>query len=157
MKAILACDKNGGMGFNNSMPWPTQPTDLARFKKLTTNTTILMGRKTWESTDMPKPLPNRNNLVVSSQELDVPDNVLHLKNLNNLPRYKVDWCIGGANLITSLLSEFEEIHISKLFKEYECDSFLNLDLLPTHFKLHKSTLCLTHYYEILRPRNASGS
>ena len=41
------------------------PADLKRFKALTTGHTIIMGRKTFES--LPHALPNRRNMVLSSQ------------------------------------------------------------------------------------------
>ena len=41
------------------------PADLKRFKALTTGHTIIMGRKTFES--LPHALPNRRNIVLSSQ------------------------------------------------------------------------------------------
>ena len=41
------------------------PADLKRFKSLTTRHTIIMGRKTFES--LPHALPNRRNIVLSSQ------------------------------------------------------------------------------------------
>ena len=41
------------------------PADLKRFKALTTGHTIIMGRKTFES--LPHALPNRRNVVLSSQ------------------------------------------------------------------------------------------
>ena len=47
------------------MPWHL-PEDMRRFKELTVSHPVIMGRKTWESLS-PKyrPLPNRDNIVVS--------------------------------------------------------------------------------------------
>ncbi|HLF54156.1 MAG TPA: dihydrofolate reductase, partial [Candidatus Nanoarchaeia archaeon] len=60
---IAAMAKNRVIGKDNKLPWSI-PDDLKNFKKLTTGNTIIMGRKTFES--IGKPLPNRNNIVVSS-------------------------------------------------------------------------------------------
>ena len=70
MKLILACDLNGGIGYKNKLPWYI-PLDLKRFKNLTQNGVVVMGRKTWESLPK-KPLPKRVNVVVSKtlQPLD---------------------------------------------------------------------------------------
>ena len=46
------------------------PADLKRFKALTTGHTIIMGRKTFES--LPHALPNRRNIVLSSQPKVTP-------------------------------------------------------------------------------------
>ena len=60
---IAALSKNLVIGQNNTIPWKI-PSDLRRFKELTTGNTIIMGRKTFES--LSKPLPNRDNFVISN-------------------------------------------------------------------------------------------
>ena len=60
---IWAQDKNGGIGKDGKLPWHI-PEDLKNFKSLTLNSTIIMGRKTWESLPI-QPLPQRNNIVLS--------------------------------------------------------------------------------------------
>lgn len=153
MKAILACEKNGGIGFEGSMPWPKQEKDLARFKELTLNTTVLMGRGTWESTGMPKPLPNRKNIVVSSSSLFVKapeEGVTVIDNTNpeTIASLGVDWVIGGAKLIEDVWDQIDEFHLSRLRHEYECDTFLNLTRLQNDFRLSRDQICLTHNYQI---------
>ena len=49
MKLIIACDPKGGIGYNGKLPWTNLQGDLPRFKALTSNQVVLMGRKTWES------------------------------------------------------------------------------------------------------------
>lgn len=62
---IAAVDKRMAIGFQNKLLF-WLPNDLKRFKTLTTNNTIVMGRKTFES--LPKGvLPNRRNIVLSTQ------------------------------------------------------------------------------------------
>lgn len=148
MKAILACDRIGGIGYNGAMPWPKQPADLARFKELTLGKTIVMGRGTWESTGMPKPLPKRTNIVASQSDLSLPANVVQCKTTEELMLHNVDWCIGGAGLFNSLFDQIDEIHLSHLRKEYVCDTRIDLQRIANEFELVRSQLCLTHNYEI---------
>src|SRR6202171_4895790 len=61
---IAAVARNGIIGAGNRLPWHL-PEDLSRFRTLTSGHTVIMGRKTWES--IGKPLPNRQNIVVSRQ------------------------------------------------------------------------------------------
>jgi dihydrofolate reductase len=63
---IFASDKNGLIGLNGELPWHI-PEDLKHFKKVTTNSTVIMGRKTLESLPGNKPLPNRMNMVLTSK------------------------------------------------------------------------------------------
>ena len=64
---IWAQDQNGGIGKDRKLPWHI-PEDLKNFKKLTFNSTIVMGRKTWASLSI-KPLPGRRNVVLSSNSI----------------------------------------------------------------------------------------
>ena len=59
---IAAAAENDALGINNDLPWHL-PDDFKRFKTLTTGHKIIMGRKTLES--FPKPLPNREHVVVT--------------------------------------------------------------------------------------------
>lgn len=152
MKAILACERNGGIGHRGSMPWPKQSKDLARFKELTTGTTVLMGRGTWEATGMPKPLPNRKNIVMTTSQLDLPEGVGFISNINSKLLDEVDWCIGGAHLIGNLWDQIDELHLSHLFAEYECDTTIDLEDLNKDFYCARSQLCMTHTYEIWKRR-----
>ena len=61
---IAAVDRNGGIGKDNDLLCHISA-DLKRFKYLTMGHTMLMGRKTFES--LPHALPNRTNVVLSSQ------------------------------------------------------------------------------------------
>ena len=63
MIIIAAIARNGIIGRDNTLPWRL-PSDLKRFRKLTTGQAIVMGRKTWESLPL-KPLPGRLNIVLT--------------------------------------------------------------------------------------------
>lgn len=65
MIAIVAAIARGGaLGFEGRLPWDI-PEDLKRFKALTWESFLVMGRKTWES--IGRPLPGRTSLVVTSK------------------------------------------------------------------------------------------
>jgi dihydrofolate reductase len=59
---IAAMDSKKGIAKNGQIPWHISE-DLQRVKKLTTNHTIIMGRKTFES--IGHPLPNRENIIIT--------------------------------------------------------------------------------------------
>ena len=53
------------IGNEGKLPWYI-PEDLELFKKITEGNTVLMGRKTYQSLpETKKPLPNRNNIVIT--------------------------------------------------------------------------------------------
>ena len=157
MKAILACEKNGGIGFEGSMPWPKQDKDLQRFKDLTLGSTVLMGRGTWESTGMPKPLPDRKNIVMTTSQIPLPENVGFISSTDSNLLNEVDWVIGGANLIDSVWDQITEFHLTHLLHEYECDTHIDLERLQNDFIRERSVLNLTHKYEIWRRKDGNNS
>lgn len=59
---IVAMAEDRVIGRGNALPWHI-PEDLAKFKELTLNKPIIMGRKTFES--IGRPLPRRTNIVVT--------------------------------------------------------------------------------------------
>ena len=59
---IAALDSHLAIGRGNTLPWSI-PADLKRFKALTRNKPIIMGRKTAES--LGRSLPFRKNIVLS--------------------------------------------------------------------------------------------
>jgi dihydrofolate reductase len=63
---ILNVDESNAIGYSDGRLAHRIKEDLERFKRLTTGCTVLMGRKTFESLNMPNGLPNRLNVVLSS-------------------------------------------------------------------------------------------
>jgi len=59
---IVATSANNVIGVRGELPWRL-PTDLKRFKQLTTGKPIVMGRLTYES--IGRALPDRQNIVIS--------------------------------------------------------------------------------------------
>ena len=66
---IYAVSPEGVIGQDGAIPW-YHPGDFRRFKRVTLGSTVIMGRKTFES--MGKPLPGRRNSVVTSRPMNVP-------------------------------------------------------------------------------------
>lgn len=62
---VAAVAQNGVIGRDGDMPWRL-PTDLKRFKAATLGKPVIMGRKTLEA--IGKPLPGRENIIVSRQD-----------------------------------------------------------------------------------------
>ena len=142
IKAILACDSMGGIGKNGSLPWPHNAKDLANFKRLTDGCTVVMGRCTWES-DMPTPLPNRHNVVVSrDQTLSYPGADLLTENiaehLTEVSKTSTVYVIGGAGLFRDLIDEISILYLTRIEGDYNCDTFLPLEEIKAKFRCMES-------------------
>lgn len=138
IRAILACDNQGGISKDGTMPWPRNAADLAHFKKTTTGAMVVMGRKTWEAADMPSPLPNRTNIVVTrntefqlNEAHVISDNVT--SRLTSLAKSNTVFVIGGATLVNQLMDQIEVFHLTRITGDYNCDTFIDLDALEEHF------------------------
>jgi len=152
MKLILACDPDGGIGYQNRLPWSNIQGDLPRFKRLTDGKTVIMGRNTWDSLPK-KPLPNRTNIVITSRPLEPEHDytdTLRFSELNNWnrPDDVEFWLIGGAKLIEGYWKEIDEIHLTKVYDHYTCDTFIDLLYIEANFTRTWSEVFPDHRYEI---------
>ena len=147
MKAVIACDPKGGIGYENKLPWSNIQGDLPRFKYLTQGQVVVMGRNTWESLPK-KPLLGRLNFIVTSQNLVLPFGAIQVPNLNHFTEYKDAWLIGGSQLINSSWHLIDEVYLTKTLTEYTCDTFIDLSFLETRFTCVSSEKFADHVYEI---------
>ena len=65
MNAIVIVDKNWAIGKNGGL-LVHLPGDLKYYRQKTTGNIIVVGRKTLESFSGGKPLPDRTNIVITS-------------------------------------------------------------------------------------------
>lgn len=147
MKLIVACDKNGGIGYQNKLPWDKINGDLPRFKKLTDGGVIVMGSNTYRSLPM-KPLPNRINFIVTGDIGFYPSCCFTIPNLDYLKGFKNAWIIGGAQLINSSWDLINEVHLTQTFTEYTCDAYIDLVQLQKNFKIVAASGHGDHNYEV---------
>ena len=137
MNAIVVVDQNWAIGRGGDLLF-SLPTDMKRFRALTLNGTVILGRKTLDSFPGGKPLPKRRNIVITRhtdcnrEGIEIvanPDAALELAgdiNDENL------WVIGGGSIYTALLKRCKRVYLTKVDAEAEApDTFFpNLDKLP---------------------------
>lgn len=73
---VVAMTQDRVIGLDGAMPWHL-PKDLAHFKSVTLGHPVIMGRKTFESIldSLGRPLPGRQNMVISRGQPNVPEGV----------------------------------------------------------------------------------
>jgi len=129
IRAILACDMQLGIGKDGSLPWPKNKEDLLWFKRSTENSIVVMGRNTWDDPNMPKPLPNRYNIVISDRELDAlgaqPNVLVPRQSAKKVIKSITEdvWVIGGGKLFEELWDTIDEVWVSFISGAYTCDTF----------------------------------
>lgn len=109
--AIAALSENRVIGVANRLPWHL-PEDLKFFRERTRGQVVVMGRKTYES--IGKPLPQRENIVISRQSLSLPGCTV-LPSLEALASYgtpKTIWIIGGAQIYAQALPRVGDLYLT---------------------------------------------
>tara|TARA_B100001173_G_scaffold120074_1_gene104326 strand:+ start:456 stop:938 length:483 start_codon:yes stop_codon:yes gene_type:complete len=112
---IWAQDDNGGIGINGKLPWHIS-NDLKNFKKITLNSTIIMGRKTWDSLPI-KPLPKRTNIVFSSnKQKNVTTYNSYEECIKNLQKDNIKkiFIIGGRSIYKLFFNDAHYLHITNV-------------------------------------------
>jgi len=118
---IVAMSENYVIGLNNSLPWHLTD-DLKRFKEITTGHQIVMGRKTYES--IGRPLPNRDNFVLTRNAKLQIDGINVIKSLNDIPSSdKKTFIIGGGEIYTQLINSCDELLVTKIHCEIDGDAY----------------------------------
>ena len=142
IRAIFACDDDWGIGRGNQLPWPNNSSDLKWFKENTLNSVIVMGRNTWESLPK-KPLPNRMNVIVSSQNISNGPNIVLKPNksvdaVKSLSDTNDVWIIGGEQTLEVMFPIVDEIWLSRINGSYDCDTFLPKTYIELSYSMIQS-------------------
>lgn len=123
---IVAYSENYVIGKNNKLIWRLDQ-DLKRFKKITLNNIILMGRKTFQS--LPKILPNRYHIVISKNFNFFSPYVLIHNSLHDVIqnfRGSLDkniFIIGGGEIYYQSMPFIDKMYITKIHIEVKGDVF----------------------------------
>ena len=125
---VVAAAENGVMGRDGMLPWKLK-SDMARFKALTLNKPVLMGRKTWLS--LPKALVHRTNIVITRDasfaaagavvatsiehalELALGDALR--RGVNEIP------VIGGAEIFKQMFDQADRIELTRVHEQTQGD------------------------------------
>lgn len=121
---IAAVAENNALGKNNELVWHL-PNDFKRFKSLTTNHYIIMGRKTFES--FPKPLPDRVHVVITHQTDYHPEGCIVVNSIEKAiaicPENEDSYIIGGGEIYTLGLPHADIIEITRVHHNFDADTF----------------------------------
>ena len=130
MKAIVAVDRNWGIGRNGAL-LVRIPADMKRFRALTEGKTVVLGRKTLATFPQGAPLAQRTNIVMSRnpQYTVKGAHVVHdesaLTELLERLYVKDDdvFVIGGEQIYRLLLPYCDECHVTFIDRAYDADAF----------------------------------
>ena len=137
MNCIVVADQNWAIGCEGGLLF-SLPTDMKRFRSLTIDGTVILGRKTLDSFPGGRPLPKRRNIVITRYvDFDregceiaaSPQAALELAADTEDDKL---WVIGGGSVYTALLPKCRRVYLTKVDAAAgNADTFFpNLDKLP---------------------------
>jgi len=123
---IAAMAKNRVIGANGDLPWRL-PKDFKYFKDKTMGHPIVMGRKTFLS--LGKPLPNRENIVLTRNETYRPEGVQVFTEIESAMSYLTShyadeevFIIGGEQIYRLAMPFANRIYLTELDRDYQGDA-----------------------------------
>ena len=153
MKAIVAVDKNWGIGKKNDLLFQL-PLDMKFFRSTTLNKVVIMGSNTLKSFPNGNPLKNRTNIVLfpggeKREDCTIVDSMEELR--EELKKYNTDdvFVIGGAMFYKTMLPYCSEVLVTKVDADGGAEVFYeNLDKLPNWTMVYESESQETNGYNI---------
>lgn len=129
MNLIVAVDENWGIGCNNEL-LASIPGDMKYFKEKTTGKVVVMGRRTLESLPHRRGLPNRVNIVITSQEgyeaercIIVHDDEGLAAELGKYESRDI-FFIGGESIYRKYYSMCDKLYVTKMYADLGADTFM---------------------------------
>ncbi len=129
LSIIVAVSQNNIIGCNNKLVWDLKD-DLKRFKRITINHTIIVGRKTFNS--LPFVLPKRKHIVITKdkgfkfkhKDVYIEHNLKEI-----IEKYKNEekeyFIIGGGEIYKQTLPYVNKIYLTKVMKHFDGDTFFH--------------------------------
>lgn len=143
---IAAVAENNAIGKDNDLIW-NLPDDMQFFKEKTSNTSVIMGRKNYESIpEKFRPLPNRQNIVMTRKENYNAPGCIVVHNMEEAIKAAAKkepiYIIGGAEIYRKALKDdlVDIMYITEVHASFEADAFFpefdkskwNVEILGHH-------------------------
>jgi dihydrofolate reductase len=123
---VWAQARGGVIGADGRLPWHL-PEDLRLFRELTTGSTVVMGRRTWESLpERFRPLPGRRNVVLTTDRSWAADGAERVDGVEDVLARTDDgdlWVIGGGRVYAAFLPHADRVVVTDVDTDVEGDTW----------------------------------
>ncbi len=129
MKAIVAVDRNWGIGNKGELLVSLPEDQKETFKRFTYGNTIIYGRKTLMTFPGEKLLPGRKNIIMSRNPSFVKKGALIVHSVEEVLEYVREYpedeifLIGGEEVYRTFLPFCSEVIVSRIDHSFEADAF----------------------------------
>jgi len=156
---VAVSGNDGGISKNGKLPWGWIKSDLQRFKRITENSAVIMGKNTWQSLPT-KPLPNRLNIIITSKKVEsINENIIYVNSIQEAFEksllYNKVYFIGGESIYHACLPLCNTVHytIIKPTGPIEFDLLKNCDRFfafhsKNEFYLKDTEKDIVHNYDV---------
>jgi dihydrofolate reductase len=121
---VWAQAHGGVIGAGGGLPWHL-PEDLALFRDLTMGSTVVMGRRTWESLPARfRPLPGRTNVVLTSDPGWSADGARPAASVEEVvAEHESFWVIGGGTVYAAFLPHAHRLVVTEVDARVDGDTW----------------------------------
>ncbi len=131
MKLMVAVDQNWAIGRDGALLKPI-PADLKYFREKTMGHSVLLGRKTLATFPGGRPLPGRENFILSSAPGYAVEGAKVVSSIEEAVRLCPEdtFVIGGGSVYHAMLPYCDTAYVTKIHASFPADTwFPNLDAL----------------------------
>lgn len=144
INALFAADQFGGIGFNGTLPWPHNPSDLKNFKSLTDGHVVVMGRRSWDDPKLPKPLPGRTAYIATNRPVQharpIKGNIAEeVKRLEKMHPNQTIWVVGGAEILEQCRDLYDRIYLTHFKGNFRIDTKVNLKSVLSGYRVVRAS------------------
>ena len=138
---FVAIAENYAIGKDNDLLWHISE-DLKRFKCLTKDHYVVMGKRTWFSLPT-RPLPYRTNMVITDVAGEQIDSCLMAYSIEDaiekMDPQKENFIIGGGSIYRQFMPFAQKLYITRVNQDFEADTFFP-EISPDEWALTGSNL-----------------
>jgi dihydrofolate reductase len=121
---VWAQARGGVIGADGGLPWHL-PEDLRLFRQLTTGSTVVMGRRTWDSLpERFRPLPGRTNVVLTADPAWSAEGAVPAGSVDEVVAGRGSfWVIGGGAVYAAFLPHADRLVVTDVDVEVDGDTW----------------------------------
>lgn len=128
MNAIVVVDENWAIGRDGGL-LVHLPGDLKYYRNKTLGKVIVVGRKTLESFPGGRPLPDRTNIVLTSDRGYRADGCIVCHSIDEVMEAVKDhdtddvFIAGGAQVYEQFMDRCDDFYVTKIYDAFEADRY----------------------------------